>query len=246
MNLDHTRKTYEELGRDDPFYAVLTVPAFRHNKWDVDEFYANGRREIAGAMQYLDGLGLNIARGAALDFGCGVGRLTQALAEHFENVTGVDIAESMVEKAREHNKHGDRVQYRANWVENLSIFPDASFDFIYCSITLQHIPPPANRRYVAEFMRLLRPDGIALFQVPNGKYYAPGSFAESWYLFKRTYVRRFWKRVRGKPAYEMHYIPRAEVERIIAEGGGKLIDSTHFGEGAPGANFRYCVKKVGR
>lgn len=243
MDLDHTKQTYEKLGRDDPFYAVLTVPQFRHNKWDPKEFFANGEQEISGVMKYLDSLKLNVTRNDALDFGCGVGRLTQALGDHFQHVVGVDIAESMVEKAREHNRHGDRVEYRANWVDNLSIFPDKSFDFIYSSITLQHVPPPANHRYVAEFMRLLRPNGVALFQAPNGKAFAEGSFAEFMYGIRRRYIRRFWKRLRGKAEYEMHYIPRTEVERIVAAAGAKMLDVTHFGGGAVGANFRYCVQK---
>lgn len=242
MNLDHTRQTYEKLGRDDPFYAVLTVPQFRHNKWDPKEFFANGEQEIAGVMKYLDGLKLDIARNDALDFGCGVGRLTQALGDHFKHVVGVDIAESMVEKARELNRHGDRVEYRANWVDNLSIFPDKSFDFIYSSITLQHVPPPANHKYVAEFMRLLRPNGVALFQTPNGNAYAPGSFAEFMYAVRRRYIRRFWKRLRGKPEYEMHYIPRVEIEKTVAAAGATMVDITHFGNGPVGNNFRYCVK----
>ena len=244
MNLDHTKKTYEELGREDPFYAVLTVPQFRYNRWDPKEFFANGEREIADVMSYLDQLPLKVNRGEALDFGCGVGRLTQALADHFETVSGVDIAESMVEKAREWNRHGDRVQYRANSVDNLRIFPDSSFDFVYSSITLQHIPPSANRHYVAEFMRVLKPNGVALFQVPNGKEYAEGSLSEMLYRVRRQHLRRLWKRIRGKPAYEMHYIPRAVVERIVRQGGGAMIDVTHFGQGGEGSNFRYCVKKA--
>lgn len=242
MNLDHTRQTYEKLGRDDPFYAVLTVPQFRHNKWDPKEFFANGEREIAGVMQYLDGLKLGIARNDALDFGCGVGRLSQALGDHFTHVVGVDIADPMVAKARELNRHGDRVEYRANWVDNLSIFPDKSFDFIYSSITLQHVPPPANHKYVAEFMRLLRPNGVALFQTPNGNAYEAGSFAEFMYTVRRRYIRRFWKRLRGKPEYEMHYIPRSEIEKTVAAAGAIMVDITHFGGGAVGQNFRYCVK----
>lgn len=172
-----------------------------------------------------------------------MGRLTQALADQFDTVVGVDIAESMAAKARELNRHGDRVEYRANAVDNLSIFDDASFDFIYSSISLQHIPPDANRRYVAEFMRLLRPGGIAVFQVPNGKDVQPGSFQAWLYRLQRQTLRRWWKSLRGKPPYEMHYIPRPVVEQIVRDGGAQLADATHHGSGAPGTNYRYCVVK---
>ncbi len=244
MNLGHTKRTYEKLGREDPFYAVLTVPQFRHNRWDPREFYANGEREIAEVLAYLERLGLAIPRSAAFDFGCGVGRLTQALGDHFDRVTGVDIAASMVEKAQEMNRHGERVDYRVNDVDHLGQLADASFDFIYSSITLQHVPPPANSNYVREFMRLLRPGGVALFQVPNGAPIAAGSWQETWYRFRKQTLRRIWKRMRGKPAYEMHYIPRAEIEGIVAQGGATMIDVTHFGEGAVDGNYRYCAQRA--
>ena len=244
MNLDHTKKTYEKLGREDPFYAVLTVPKFRNNGWDRGEFFATGDAEIREILRYIRDLDLHPLPQRALDFGCGVGRLTQALAQHFEHVVGVDIAQSMVAKALELNNHGDRVEYVVNSVDHLRIFADASFDFIYSSITLQHIPPDANRNYVAEFMRLLSPGGIAVFQVPNGKAYNPGSLGERWYRLRRQHLRRFWKALRGKPQYEMHYIPRAEVESIISKGGAKMVDVQTFGRGGPNDNYRYCVAKL--
>ena len=62
----------------------------------------------------VEASGLRVPHHQALDFGCGVGRLTQALAEHFERVAGVDIAASMIARARQENRHGDRVRYVVN------------------------------------------------------------------------------------------------------------------------------------
>ena len=77
-----TKDTFERLGREDPLWAVLTVPEFRNNRWDPDAFFETGRHEINGVMAYLDSLGLDGPRELAMDFGCGVGRLSQALCEH--------------------------------------------------------------------------------------------------------------------------------------------------------------------
>ena len=243
MSLDHTKKTYERLGREDPFYAVLTVPQFRHNKWNEREFFATGEQEIAQMLDYLKPLVPDLKTNRAFDFGCGVGRLTQALADHFDSVVGVDIAESMVSKATQLNRHGSRVVYHANAVDNLELLQDETFDFIYSSITLQHIPPDANRKYISEFFRLLRPGAVVVFQVPNGPPFARGSWREWMYRVKRQYVRRVWKAIRGKPPYEMHYIPRSEVETIVAAAGGEMLDITSFGKGGPDQNFRYCAIK---
>jgi 2-polyprenyl-3-methyl-5-hydroxy-6-metoxy-1,4-benzoquinol methylase len=65
-------------------------------------------------MERLKTLDLGEQHGRALDFGCGVGRLTQALATHYDKVDGVDISWEMINLARRHNQHGDRVKYFAN------------------------------------------------------------------------------------------------------------------------------------
>lgn len=110
--------------------------------------------------------GVSYASGRALDFGCGVGRLTQALAEHFEECDGVDIAGPMIDEARRINRHGDRCRYHVNDTANLQLFPSASFDFVLSIIVLQHMEPRYAGAYIAEFLRVLRPGGVAGFQVP--------------------------------------------------------------------------------
>jgi len=241
MSLDHTKRTYEKFGREDPLYAVLTTDQFRHGQ-NEDQFFASGREEIARVMTRVGAVGIEVARGRALDFGCGVGRLTQALADHFERVVGVDIAASMVERARQANRHGDRVQYLVNAVDDLRALESGSFDFVYSNITLQHVPPEASRRYIAEFMRVLRPGGAAVFQVPSGRPYPAGGWQEWLYRVRRQYLRRLWKTLRGKPPYEMHYVARPAVEQIIDAGAGRLVEVTDVGR-RPGRNFMYYVVK---
>lgn len=51
-------------------------------------------------MECAATLGHPRERGVALDFGCGVGRLTRALAAFFDRATGVDISSSMIEEAK--------------------------------------------------------------------------------------------------------------------------------------------------
>lgn len=43
-------------------------------------------------------------------------------------------------------------------------FPDASFDFVWCSHVLEHVPD--DRKAMREIARVLRPRGIAVIQVP--------------------------------------------------------------------------------
>lgn len=244
MSLEFVRQTYERLGREDPLYAVLSCRKYRHNRWDLHAFFETGRKEIAEVLQYVEQLGWPLRFGRALDFGCGVGRLSQALAEHFQEVVGVDIAESMVQRARELNRHGDRVSYLVNTTDDLGVLSAGAFDFVYSNITLQHIPPDCGKRYIREFLRVLRPGGLALFQVPAGRRYRPGSLAEALYKFRRHYLRRFLRAICLRPPVEIHYIPRADVEEVLRSAGGKIVDVLPEGKRSKrGKSFRYCATK---
>ena len=98
--LRQLQKNWDEFGKKDPLWAIITWPEKKGNKWEREEFFSTGRDEIDSVMAYLKSLHLEIARRRALDFGCGVGRLTQALARHFDSVVGVDIAPSMLRLAK--------------------------------------------------------------------------------------------------------------------------------------------------
>jgi len=230
MGLKHVQKTYDVLGERDPLWAVLSFPEAKGNRWDPEAFFARGRAEIEAVLADLAGRGLSVQRRRALDFGCGVGRLTQALAAHFEQVDGVDISRSMVERARSFNRFGERCRYHVNTVPDLSCFRDGAFDFIYSNITLQHMPPEASEAYMAEFVRLLAPGGLALFQVPSGPPVARGGLGRAWYRLRSGPLRRTWKRLRGKPPVEIHAVHQDRVLALLGEAGGEVLD--HWQEGS--------------
>jgi ubiquinone/menaquinone biosynthesis C-methylase UbiE len=248
MNLKQLRANWTAFGERDPLWAILTVPGKERGGWETEEFFRTGQREIADVMDYVSRLH-PVARRRALDFGCGVGRLAQALAEHFEEVAGVDIAPSMLELARRHNRHGERCRYHLNSRPNLAIFAGNSFDFIYSSITLQHMEPRYSRRYLGEFVRVLAPGGVLVFQLP-GEPLAQGARlvqrlvpARVLGVYRRFYYR--W-RYRGQPVMELYGIPQPAVSRLLERAGARILDIT--ADDAPGktwSSFRYCAVKPG-
>jgi len=244
MGLEHVKQVFEKYGRDDPMYAVLTDHSRRGGRWDPDEFFARGRQEIDAVMRYLEANAILPPLSRALDFGCGVGRLSQALADRFGQVTGVDISSTMIAAAQSHNQHRDRVEYLMNDVPSLAIFPERSFDLVYSNITLQHIPPAPELAYVAEFVRVLRDDGVALFQMRIGKRVAPGSLAAWWYRMRRERLRRVWQRLRGRIPYEMHYVSRAAVEETVAAAGGRIVNVTDMSRYGNGVSLRFAVRRA--
>jgi SAM-dependent methyltransferase len=167
MDLNQLKKNWDEFGKTDPLWAILTFPDRKGGKWDPEEFFASGRREIAAVMDKAQAFGLPARREAALDFGCGVGRLTQALCSWFDRCCGVDIAPSMIELARRYNAHGGRCEYVLNASSDLQMFPGGAFDLVYSKIVLQHMEPRYSTSYIGEFVRVLRPGGLVVFQIPE-------------------------------------------------------------------------------
>jgi SAM-dependent methyltransferase len=167
MKLGELQKNWNQLGMSDPMWAVLTFPGKENNQWEPDAFFETGRVEVAGLLRRAEALGMPKLRRTALDFGCGVGRLTQALADQFAHSTGVDIAPSMIAAARRLNRHGDRCVYQVNDTEDLSRFPAGGMDMVLSRIVLQHMRPEYSMKYMGEFVRVLAPGGLAVFQIPS-------------------------------------------------------------------------------
>ena len=166
---------WNALAEDDPLWAILSDPARRGGRWDLGTFFRSGEREISTLIYQLEHLlaPQPIARHRALDFGCGVGRLSQALADFYAGVVGVDVSSKMIEHAERLNRHGDRVVYVHNKSEDLARFENGSFDLIYSDLVLQHMPPANALGYIREFIRLLSRRGILVFQLPSHPRMAP-------------------------------------------------------------------------
>jgi SAM-dependent methyltransferase len=172
-DLRELRTNWEAFGREDPLWAILALPGKRFGRWEMKEFFDTGVAEVRELMRRLEGIGYPKGRERALDFGCGVGRLTQALAGHFTEVVGVDIAESMLRRARALNRFGVRCSYVHNDRRDLAVLGGREFDLIYTAYVLQHMEPSYAGGYVAEFVRLLRSGGVAVFQMPAARRSSP-------------------------------------------------------------------------
>jgi 2-polyprenyl-3-methyl-5-hydroxy-6-metoxy-1,4-benzoquinol methylase len=123
------------MAQQDPLWAICTDPRRRNGAWDPVEFFATGEREVGTVIEYVRGMGLMPGmKGPALDFGCGVGRLTGAPARHFGQCYGVDISATMVWLASEHHRADSRCRFFFNEAEDLSLFSTGTFSFAYSSM----------------------------------------------------------------------------------------------------------------
>ena len=243
LNLKALRKHWDLFASRDPLWAILTHPDRKGSRWDTREFFQTGVWEIERSLEQVTALHPSLRKGRALDFGCGVGRLTQALAGHFEQVYGVDISASMIQQACDYNQHGSRCQYVVNQTDDLRVFPDQHFNFIYSNITLQHMPPRYSRRYIAEFMRVLAPGGALLFQIPS-KARDPGS--KMGRAIRSFYYRFLWDILHPDTPYMgMYGIAKDEVLGLIAGHSGRLVQAAPDPAAEPEwEGYRYLVTKI--
>ena len=161
MALERHKRDWEDLAKLDAFRAVLVEPQ------SEEEFFRSGTDEVGAVLAEAERLGRPAQRDQALDFGCGLGRLTRALAGSFAECVGVDISATMVERARELNAAVPGCSFVVNTEPHLRAFPSATFDLAYSSIVLQHMPSRAvAASYIGELVRITRPDGLTVFQLP--------------------------------------------------------------------------------
>jgi ubiquinone/menaquinone biosynthesis C-methylase UbiE len=242
MSLNKSKQHWEDMGDLDPYWAILTEPGTKHGKWDVEKFFSTGTDEISGLMSTAKSLGLPMQHEQALDFGCGVGRLTRALAGHFQNVVGIDISDSMLRRAEALNPQPN-CKFVLNDSDSLP-FPSAQFDLIYTALVLQHVPSQESiRRYITEFVRVLKVGGLLVMQIPN---HVP--------LRSRLQARpRIYSLLRsagfsekllytkmGLHPIPMNFLPESEVVSIIEAGGGKalrIVADQRAGTHIPGRTY---------
>jgi len=255
-SLKKLQQNWEELAQADPLWAICSDPKKSGRNWDAREFFATGEKEIRVVLEYVQALGLQLDSSApALDFGCGVGRLTRALSGHFSECWGVDISRTMIEKARELNQEVPNCRFRLNEAEHLDGFADGYFGFAYSSIVLQHIHPQLVRKYLSELVRVLKPGGVLVFQITDR--FKAGLARR---LRLKLAVRRRVRALLGdrRPEF-MHCMRETEVRRVLARQRVQIRDvvftnsaepdfngNLGFLDREPGAGFvskQYCVVK---
>src|SRR5262249_42145640 len=147
--------------------AILTGASGELSDWNLDEFFATGRADAARFVASLDRIAPASRRHRLLDFGCGVGRVSRALAGHFQSVVGIDAAPSMIEQARTLNASCANCEFVVNPGEGLRVFETGAFDVVYSRLVLQHIPPALVRGFIPELVRVTAAGGVLMFQLPD-------------------------------------------------------------------------------
>ena len=141
------RSDWERRARENaPFYICTTAAE------SAEAFAASGEKDLEAEV--LDGLPVS-PDWAALEIGCGIGRLLKPLSKRVRRAVGVDLSDEMIRRGREYC--ADRPNVELLRTEGaLEGLADGAFDFVFSHIVFQHLPRKAYvDRYLREAHRVL-------------------------------------------------------------------------------------------
>ena len=232
-------KNWERIAEREPYFGVLTDERFLRERMSdgaLREFFASGEGDVERLFALARRVaGEDFAPHRALDFGCGVGRLTQALARRCEEAVGVDVSPRMLELARSHAATRPNITFT-------DAVPDATFDFVISLIVFQHIEVARGMSILREVLARVAPGGVVALQFTLRR---PGGVMRRAARRLRAnvpLVHAIAQVVAGErmrlPYMEMNeYDERAIVDAMHAAGFGEpLREATNHG-GVAGAIF---------
>lgn len=152
----HVNKEYGNSSENDyiqmqrKYYEDITIPSSDivgqynwHEKFPYETFllykYGDVRYPIFSSYKNK----------RALDFGCGPGRMIKRMSRFFTQVDGCDISSRLLEEAKVNAPNSDFFLTNGNDLGNV---PKNSYDFIYCTISMQHIASHSIRMQIIEQM----------------------------------------------------------------------------------------------
>lgn len=208
------RTFWDERARENALYFVDNTIDYRNP--DAEAFWRDGERVVD---RILDLLGARIEPDhEVVEIGCGVGRLTRALAARARRVVALDVSAEMLARAREANPHLDNVEWLLGDGTSLAGVADASADVCFSHVVFQHIPDPAvTLGYVREMGRVLRPGGFAAVHVSNDpSVHRPRKPSLRWRV-----LERLGRAPRGSdnPAWLGSAVDLEELKAVAADAG---------------------------
>lgn len=205
--LDHIESEWRRMGETEPHWSVIVDEKFKPDRISENqkEFYRSGDGSLAAMLAFFERGGRDPATiKRVFELGCGVARVTSALASKFPEVTGADVSGPHLEVARSYlqaNQISNVTLMRLDRLEKLRELND--IDLFYTMIVLQHNPPPLMREMLDLVLGRINPGGYAFFQLPT--YAQPYEFSVDKYLAEL------------RSEMEMHALPQEVVFSTLAE-----------------------------
>lgn len=211
----HIKTVWEKLGKTEPYWSVLTCERFKSEDItsNQDDFYSSGKENVETFFATLLRNGIKPADyETCIEYGCGVGRITAALANKFSKVTAYDISSSHLRIAREYISQSNLKNVEFVLLSSPEDIRLPKTDVVYSVIVLQHNPPPIIQFIIRAMLRALNSGGVAFFQVPTYR------------LGYRFSLREYLSSDIKREDMEMHVLPQKEIFRIADEEDCRIIE----------------------
>ncbi|MEA2237632.1 MAG: hypothetical protein QOC81_2356 [Thermoanaerobaculia bacterium] len=161
-------RDWEELARREPYFALLDnagAPEVAGNSNATAPFFQAGEDDVAALLPAIASLlGRDVPVTRALDFGCGVGRLTLPLARRASHVVACDVAPTILEHAARNAESAGL--HNVTFIGSDALPGSGRFDFICSLLVFEHIPIAAGYDIVRVLLTLLAPGGVAALHIP--------------------------------------------------------------------------------
>ena len=163
-----SKKRWNKLAEKNPRYYIVSKKGEGIEESDFKEIGDRNYRELVVSDTLLHERLGSFSDKRVLTIGCGIGRLEEFFAPHFKEVVGIDIAEKMVEQAKERLAHVRNAHFVAT--DGVSYpFENGSFDFVFSYLVFQHMPnKEVVEKNLREVARVLTPGGVAKIQLRGG------------------------------------------------------------------------------
>ena len=199
-------ETWRRLGAEEPYYGVLISEKFRRKNFNdalKEEFFQTGEKHIEEVLtQSKRAFGDGLALGRALDFGCGVGRLTIPLAQCFDEVTAVDISPAMLEEAQK-NCSERRIENVTFMLSDDALSQvEGAYDFINAYIVFEHIEAVRGIRIIRRLLGLLGPGGVAAIDLCTKRHESGLRRVGAWLKKRFLPLHYLHNLLRGRPMNE--------------------------------------------
>jgi 2-polyprenyl-3-methyl-5-hydroxy-6-metoxy-1,4-benzoquinol methylase len=163
-----TDRDWQKWGADDAYFGVISSEDFRKSNLSEEnraEFFRSGETHIAEVFAKIrQHLAPAFQPSRGIDFGCGVGRLVIPLASRCAEITGIDVADTMLAEARANAERAN--VSNAKFVKSDDRLSQlvGEYDFIHSALVLQHISPERGQQLVRELLHHLAPGGVFALQ----------------------------------------------------------------------------------
>jgi ubiquinone/menaquinone biosynthesis C-methylase UbiE len=160
-----SNQEWQAWGEEDPLFGVIPQSGRERDgatPWTDADFYQTGRGGWDEFLQHWRRYG--VEREACVEIGCGAGRLTRHIARDFAEVHALDVAEGMINYARQHVRSNAHLYV----TDGISLpVPNSSVTAVFSVIVFLHFDRIEHAAaYFREMARALKPGGTIMIQMP--------------------------------------------------------------------------------